>query len=52
MEIRAGQGLSVNLKTEQPPAQVEALNGFVTVNGRKGPVSVMIVAYPAELALP
>lgn len=51
-EIRGGQGLSVNLKTEQSGAQVEALNGFVTVNAGKGPVSVMIVAYPAALALP
>jgi len=52
MEIRGGRGLNVNLKTEHSAAQVEALNGFVTVNAGKGPVSVMIVAYPAELALP
>lgn len=51
-EIRGGQGLSVNLQTEQSGAQAEALNGFVTVNAGKGPVSVMIVAYPAEPALP
>lgn len=51
-EIRGGQGLSVNLKTEQSGAQVEALNGFVTVNAGKGPVSVMIIAYPTSLALP
>ena len=51
-EIRGGQGLSVNLKTGQSASQVDALNGFVTVNAGKGPVSLMIVAYSAELALP
>ena len=28
------------------------VNGFVTVDAGKGPVSVMITAYPARLALP
>ena len=51
-EIRGGHGLSVNLQTEQSPTQVEALNGFVTVNAGKGPVSVMIVAYSAQITLP
>lgn len=51
-DIRGGQGLSVNIKTEQSGAQVESLNGFVTVNSGKGTVSVMIVAYSAGLALP
>lgn len=51
-EIRGGHGLSVNLKTEHAGAQVEALNGFVTVNAGKGPVSVMIIAYPKTLSLP
>jgi len=51
-EIRAGQGLTVNLKTEHSTSGVDSLNGFVTVNAGKGPVSVMIVAYPAKLDLP
>ncbi|HAZ09441.1 MAG TPA: hypothetical protein DCZ01_13205 [Elusimicrobia bacterium] len=52
-EIRAGPGLTVNLKTNHSNnASVDALNGFVTVNAGKGPVSVMIVAYSAQIALP
>lgn len=51
-EIRPGAGLTVNLKTEQAPAGVEALNGFVTVNAGKGPVQVMIIAYGAQVAMP
>ena len=51
-ELRAGRGLSVDMKTEQAPKDVEALNGFVTVNAGKGPVSVMIVAYGAQVAMP
>ncbi len=51
-ELRAGRGLSVDMKTEQAPKEVEALNGFVTVNAGKGPVSVMIIAYGAQTAMP
>lgn len=51
-EIRPGSGLTVALKTEQSEKGVEAMNGFVTVNAGKGPVSVMIVAYPATVAMP
>ena len=51
-ELRPGAGLTVNMKTEQDPKTVEALNGFVTVNAGKGPVSVMIIAYGAKVAMP
>lgn len=52
-EIRAGSGLTVNIKTgHSNNASVDALNGFVTVNAGKGPVSVMIVAYSARITLP
>lgn len=51
-EIRPGEGMTVTLKTEQAPAGVEALNGFVTVNAGKGPVQIMVVAYAAQVAMP
>jgi hypothetical protein len=51
-ELRAGRGLTVDMKTEQDSKGVEALNGFVTVNAGKGPVSVMIIAYGAQTAMP
>jgi hypothetical protein len=51
-ELRAGRGLTVDMKTQQSPKGVEALNGFVTVNAGKGPVSVMIIAYGAQTAMP
>jgi hypothetical protein len=51
-ELRPGAGLTVNMKTEQDPKTVEALNGFVTVNAGKGPVSLMIIAYGAQVAMP
>jgi hypothetical protein len=51
-EVRAGEGLVVNLRTDGDRAMVEAYNGFVTVNAGKGPVQVMIVAYGALIALP
>ncbi|MFI5349603.1 MAG: hypothetical protein ACHQ2Z_08675 [Elusimicrobiota bacterium] len=51
-ELRAGAGLTVNMKTEQDANTVEALNGFVTVNAGRGPVSVMIIAYGAKVAMP
>jgi len=51
-ELRAGRGLSVAMKTEQDAKGVEALNGYVTVNAGKGPVSVMIIAYGAQTAMP
>jgi hypothetical protein len=51
-ELRAGAGLTVNMKTEVDAKTVEALNGFVTVNAGRGPVSVMIVAFGAQAAMP
>ena len=51
-ELRAGAGLTVDMKTEQSTQGVEALNGFVTVNAGKGPVQVMIIAYGAQVAMP
>ena len=51
-DLRGGRGRSANLKTAPSDSGVEALNGFVTVDAGKGPVSVMITAYPARLALP
>jgi hypothetical protein len=51
-ELRPGAGLTVNMKTEQDAKTVDALNGFVTVNAGKGPVSIMIIAYGAQAAMP
>ncbi|HXT01369.1 MAG TPA: hypothetical protein VN915_11885 [Elusimicrobiota bacterium] len=51
-ELRAGRGLTVDMKTEQDSKGVESLNGYVTVNAGKGPVSVMIIAYGAQTAMP
>lgn len=51
-EVRAAEGLAVTVKTDATGAQVEAYNGFVTVNAGKGPVKVMVVAYGAQIALP
>lgn len=51
-EIRPGDGLTVTLKTEAEGAQVEAYNGFLTVNAGKGPVQVMVVAYGPQVYLP
>ncbi len=51
-EIRPGDGLSVTLKTEADGEQVEAYNGFLTVNAGKGPVQVMVVAYGPQVYLP
>jgi len=49
-EIRAGQGLSVDIKTSHASAeQVNALNGFVVVNAGRGPVRVRIVASSESL---
>jgi hypothetical protein len=36
-EIRPGDGLTVTVKTDATGSQVEAYNGFVTVNAGKGP---------------
>jgi hypothetical protein len=48
-ELRAGDGLSVALKTAQPSAAaVDSLNGYVTVNAGEGPVSVMVMASAAK----
>lgn len=51
-EIRPGDGLTVTVKTDATGAQVEAYNGFVTVNAGKGPVQVMVVAYGPQVYLP
>lgn len=51
-EIRPAEGLAVTVKTDATGAQVEAYNGFVTVNAGKGPVSVMVVAYGSQVYLP
>ncbi|MFI5363895.1 MAG: hypothetical protein ACHQ49_18180 [Elusimicrobiota bacterium] len=51
-EIRPASGLIVNLKTGVDAKSVEALNGFVTVNAGKGPVTVMIVAFSAQTSKP
>jgi hypothetical protein len=51
-EIRPAEGLAVTVKTNASGAQVEAYNGFVTVNAGKGPVQVMVVAYGSQVYLP
>jgi hypothetical protein len=51
-EIRPAEGLSVTVKTDATGSQVEAYNGFVTVNAGKGPVQVMVVAYGSQVYLP
>ncbi|PIR18501.1 MAG: hypothetical protein COV48_07170 [Elusimicrobia bacterium CG11_big_fil_rev_8_21_14_0_20_64_6] len=51
-EIRAAEGLAVTVKTAASNAQVEAYNGFVTVNAGKGEVKVMVVAYGSQVFLP
>jgi len=51
-EIRAAEGLAVTVKTDATGEQVEAYNGFVTVNAGKGPVAVMVVAYGSQVYLP
>ncbi|MDD5304570.1 MAG: hypothetical protein PHS14_15850 [Elusimicrobia bacterium] len=51
-EIRPADGLAVTVKTNASGAQVEAYNGFVTVNAGKGPVQVMVVAYGSQIYLP
>lgn len=51
-EIHACEGMTVTVKTEASPAQVEAYNGFITVNAGKGPVSVMVAAYGSQIFFP
>ncbi len=51
-DIRAAAGLAVTVKTDASSTEVEAYNGFVTVNAGKGPVSVMVVAYGSQVYLP
>lgn len=51
-EVRAAEGLAVTVKTDATGAQVEAYNGFVTVNAGKGPVQVMVAAYGSQVYLP
>lgn len=51
-EVRASQGMTVTIKTEADPAQVEAYNGFITVNVGKGPISVMVAAYGSQIFRP
>lgn len=50
--IRPAEGLAVTVKTDATGAQVEAYNGFVTVNAGKNPVQVMVVAYGSQVYLP
>jgi hypothetical protein len=48
-DLRAGDGLSVSMKTAQPSVQaVDSLNGYVTVNAGEGPVQVMVMASAAQ----
>ena len=51
-DLRPAEGLVVTLRTNAAGPQVEAYNGFVTVNAGKGPVQVMVVAYGAQIYLP
>lgn len=51
-EVRAGEGLSITILSERNGGGLEALNGFVTVNAGKGPVTVMVVAYSTAANLP
>ena len=51
-ELRPGPGLTVGMKTGQDEKSVMALNGFVTVDAGRGPVSIMIIAYSAQAAMP
>ncbi|MBI4061331.1 MAG: hypothetical protein HY403_07865 [Elusimicrobia bacterium] len=51
-EIRPAEGLAVTVDTAVSGAQVEAYNGFLTVNAGKGPVQVMVVAYGPQVHLP
>ena len=51
-DIRAAEGLAVTVKTGATDAQVEAYNGFVTVNAGKGPIKVMVVSYGSQVVMP
>ncbi len=51
-EVRGGEGLSIIVQTEADRAQIEAYNGFITVNAGKGPVTLMVQAYGVRVALP
>jgi hypothetical protein len=51
-DIRPAEGLSVTVKTDASAPQVEAYNGFVTVNQGKGPVKIMVVAYGSQVLMP
>lgn len=51
-EVRPAEGLAVTLATDASGPEVEAYNGFVTVNAGKGPVQVMVVAYSSQVFLP
>lgn len=51
-EVRPAEGLAVTLATDASGAEVEAYNGFVTVNAGRGPVSVMVVAYSSQVFFP
>ena len=51
-EVRASEGLTVTVKTEAAPAQIEAYNGFITVDAGKGPVVIMVAAYGSQIVLP
>ena len=51
-EIRPAEGMAVTVKTGAVGAQVEAYNGFVSVDAGKGPVQIMVVAYGSMVYLP
>lgn len=51
-DLRAGQGLSVNILTAAPELQARAYTGLVTVVSEEGPVAVRILAYGEQIALP
>lgn len=53
-EIRpaAGHPMAVTLLSDGSTAEVQALNGAVTVNAGAGPVTVMVTAYPRTVFLP
>ena len=46
-ELRPGAGLTVEIKTRADARSIAALNGLVTVNAGKGPVTFMIIAESA-----
>lgn len=51
-DLRPAEGLVITVRTGATDAQVEAYNGFITVNAGKGPVKVMVVAYGSSVVMP